>query len=226
MNAELPWSTTPSDIGVVVVSEVRLYREGLEAVLGSEEGLRTLGTAGGRLETTELLRMHRPAVALVDMDTSHSHALVRDLARSFPEVRFIGLAVPDRDDSVLSCAEAGVAGYVRRDGSIADLVHAIQAVVRGEFLCPPRLVSVLARRLASLSSAEGASPSVERLTDREHEILRCMAEGKDNKAIARELSIAVSTVKNHAHNLFEKMGVHSRTEAVEQYRRGSGSMGR
>jgi len=210
-----------SDIGVVIVGDIRLYREGLEVVLGAHGGIEVLGTAGGWSEAAELLRQHRPAVALVDMEMSRGHAIVRDLAHSFPEVHFVGLTVSDGDESVLDCAEAGVAGYVRRDGSIEDLVRAVEGVVRGEFLCSPRVVTMLARRLAALSSVETAGAGVERLTERELEILRCMAAGKGNKAIARELSIAISTVKNHAHNLFEKMGVHSRAEAVERYRRGA-----
>ena len=122
--------------------------------------------------------------------------------------------------------EAGVAGYVLPDGSLDDLIIAVESAVRGELYCPPRVSFTLLRRLgalaASLRDDEGKATHspLRALTGREREILHLVDDGMTNKGIAGRLVIELATVKNHVHNILKKLHVHRRIDASAWYRRG------
>ena len=136
-----------------------------------------------------------------------------------PATKVVALTVADVDQEVLSCAEAGVTGFVTRDGSLADLIAAVEAAQRGELFCSPRMAASLLRRVSALAR-EG--PSTPRLTDRESEVLAYLERGLTNQAIAQALGIEVPTVKNHVHSILEKMRVKRRGEAASVWRRAAG----
>jgi two-component system, NarL family, nitrate/nitrite response regulator NarL len=141
-----------------------------------------------------------------------SISTVRTLAAQVPQVRVVALGVPETDGHVLACIEAGVAGYVPRDGSLETLVATLMGVDRGEVLCSPRIIGSLFRRVAELAAQP--QPPLERLTVRELEILELIDQGLTNKEIARRLCIELSTVKNHVHNILEKLQVRRRADAA------------
>jgi DNA-binding NarL/FixJ family response regulator len=114
----------------------------------------------------------------------------------------------------VACAAAGVSGYVLHDEPHEELMKAVLAVARGEIWCPPRVAAVLMRRMGPHGSTPDMPLGTARLTVREREILALIDGGLSNKEIARKLSIEVRTVKNHVHNLLEKLRVHRRGEAV------------
>ena len=125
--------------------------------------------------------------------------------------------MPESEQDVVACAEAGVAGYVTRDASIDDLVATIDSVVRGEALLSPTVGATLLRGVAA--PAVGDRHDIgERLTAREWEVLDLVGEGLSNKQIAKRLEIETPTVKNHVHNILEKLDAHSRTEAAARAR--------
>jgi two-component system nitrate/nitrite response regulator NarL len=140
--------------------------------------------------------------------------VVRAVVSAAPQVKVVAVAVPDEDDHVIECAEAGVSGYVTRDGSVDDVVAMLEAVARDELPCSPRMAATLLRRVAALA-ANGASHRPGRdLTSRELEVLELIEAGLPNKEIARRLVIQLATVKNHVHNILEKLEVDGRAQAA------------
>ena len=125
----------------------------------------------------------------------------------------LAICVPGDERSVLACVEAGAVAYVTCEASLRELIAAVTRLARGEALCSPRMAGILLRRLASLAaSCEPAAGAA--LTRRELEVIELVGEGLSNKEIARRLSIELSTVKNHVHNILEKLGVNGRHEAA------------
>lgn len=201
-------------IRLAVVTGVRLYREGLTQLLGREGGASVVGTAADLDDTLKLVRDLHPDVLLVDLATPGTLATVRAVRVIQPDLKIVALTVPEAEEEVLACIEAGVVGYVTREAGIGDLVAAVQSVARGELLCSPRVAALLRERLATLAASRGTAEGDAHLTTRELAILQFLEGGLSNKEIARHLGIEVATVKNHVHNILDKLHVHRRGEAA------------
>jgi two-component system, NarL family, nitrate/nitrite response regulator NarL len=208
----------PVDITVLVVADVRLYREGLSASLGAQPGLAVVGATGERQAALDLLATGRPDVVVLDMATRDSLGLARAIVAARPSARIVAFAVEEVDREILVCAEAGVAAWVACEGSVDDLVATIKHVVRDELLCSPRITATLFRRLASLARGAAPTESSGGLTGREREIVALIDRGLSNKEIAQRLHLEVATVKNHVHNILEKLQVARRSEAAARLR--------
>jgi len=204
---------------VLVVADIRLYREGLAQILGREEELKVVGTAAGLEEAVTAVPDLRPEVVLIDQAMPESLAAVRAIRVLAPGVRVVALAMPDTDQHVIACAEAGVVGYVTRGAGVADLISTIRSAARAELLCSPRVAASLLRRVTALAAGERACDEAVRLTARELEILELLERGLSNKDIARQLGIEVPTAKNHVHNILGKLQVHGRGQAAARMRR-------
>ena len=216
-------------IRVLVVGDIRLYRDGLAFHLARQASLSVVGTAADRAEALRGARELGPDVVLLDIAMPESLAAVRDLAALAPAPRVVALAVPEVERDVIACAEAGVAGFVQREGSLADLVAAVESAACGELVISPRMAASLLRRVSALAADRAAAPAHAELTGREGEIVRLIDQGLSNKQIAARLCIEVATVKNHVHNILEKLGIHRRAEVAVRLRatsRESGSTGR
>ena len=209
---------TRQSVRVLPVAEVRLYREGLASNLASRKNLDVIGTAANRDEALALVASSRPDVVVLDIATRDSLEIVSAISSSAPNVRILAFAIEELDREILACAEAGVAGYVPCEASTDDLVAAIESVMRGELLCPPRTAALLLRRLASLAKGGQAQTRGLSLTGRERETVALIEEGLSNKEIAQRLHIEVATVKNHVHNLLEKLHVNTRAQAAAHLR--------
>jgi DNA-binding NarL/FixJ family response regulator len=199
-------------IRVLIVADTRLYREALSEMLRRRDGFAVAGATASSREALSDLQRFAPDVVVIDMATPESLAAVRELHRSAPGVCVVALGVTELEDDVLRCAEAGAAGYVTREASLEDLLAAIKDAARGELQCSPRIAGRLLRRLAALAADRPWTPSVARLTAREWDIVRLIEANLSNKQIADRLGIEVATVKNHVHNLLEKLNVHRRTD--------------
>jgi DNA-binding NarL/FixJ family response regulator len=149
-----------------------------------------------------------PDVVLVDGGAT---ALRRVAAQT--AARLVAIGVRDTDGDVLACIEAGASGYVVRDASLDELADAAHRAVRDEPAASAHVIATLMRRVAALS-ANGDSRNIAHLTSRELEVAELIEQGLSNKEIAAELSIAVTTVKNHVHSILEKLKVHRRGEAA------------
>jgi DNA-binding NarL/FixJ family response regulator len=205
-------------IRVLIVAHIRLYREGLAQVLTREPTLSVVGMAASREEAVAAARALQPDVLLLDLAMTESRDLVRQLQAAGSSVKVVAIGLIEVEGEVLSCAEVGVAGYVPREGSLEDLVAAVESVGRGELLCSPQIAGTLLRRLAALARERGPESEGPRLTHREREIVGLIDRGLSNKDIARQLCIEVATVKNHVHNILEKLSVRRRGEAAAKVR--------
>jgi two-component system nitrate/nitrite response regulator NarL len=207
-------------ISVFILAGVRLYREGLEQWLTSTGAVSVVGMAAAPAEAMESMAALRPDVVLLDMGLPASLRVARDVRTAIPTTKVIALAVTGVGADVIACAEAGIRGYLTRDGTLSDLLETIEYTVRGETLCPPRVTADLFERLAAVACAGEPKPAVDAsLTQREAQIAALIERGQSNKEIARTLSIALPTVKNHVHNVLRKLHVERRTE-IAGYVRG------
>jgi DNA-binding NarL/FixJ family response regulator len=202
-------------IRVMVVGDVRLYREGIAASLEHRADLEVVCTARSS-DAVRRLGECEPDIVVLDMATADGLDLVRRMA--MPHVRVVAFAVEETEHDVLLCAEAGAAGYVSPDGTLDDLVNTIRSVSRGELLCSPRIAATLFRALRVASPDTSVDRLALTLTAREREIAPLLERGLSNKEIASQLNIEVATVKNHVHNLLEKLQVGSRGEAAARLR--------
>ena len=198
-------------IRVLVVSDIRLYRDGLAQVFADERRLAVVGAAADAPAAARMAAEHSPDVALVDMAMPQSGAAV-----IAPAVKVVALGIRENEQDLIACAEAGVSGYVPRAASVQDLVTVLEGVGRGELLCSAHTAATLWRRVAALAATTGGGETAHEqpLTRREREIGTLLEAGLSNKDIATRLGIEVATVKNHVHNLLEKLEVHRRGQAV------------
>ena len=201
-------------IRILVVTDIRLYRDGLAELLARRAWLAVVGTADSRATAVAEARALSPDVILVDQAMPDGGAVIQDLRAVVPLPKVLVLGVAETEGDVIACAEAGASGYVGREASFDDLVAAVESAGRGELLCSPRAAASLMRRVALRAAGNSESGSVGRLTIREGQIVRLIEQGLSNKEIASRLGIEVATVKNHVHNVLEKLHVHRRAEAA------------
>jgi DNA-binding NarL/FixJ family response regulator len=151
---------------------------------------------------------------LVDILMPDGIALVRRLSAERPELKVVALAVRELEDNVLQVAEAGVAGYVTCDASLAELAHTLASVARDELVLSPRMTAALMRRVAVLAHERVREPVFDTLTVREREIVDLLGRGLSNKEIGQALQIELATVKNHVHHILEKLHVTRRSQVA------------
>jgi DNA-binding NarL/FixJ family response regulator len=206
-------------IRVVIACDIRLYREGLSLHLAREERLGVVGSASSADETFRVARELAPDLLLLDMAMPDSLQIVQELRRIVPDTRVIALTIPEAEGAVIACAEAGVSGFVMREASIAELVEALLSAARGEACMSPRAAAALLRRVGALAADRAPSSPRAELTVREREIVQLIEDGLSNKAIAARLHVELATVKNHVHNILDKLQVHRRGEIAALLRR-------
>jgi two-component system nitrate/nitrite response regulator NarL len=194
---------------VYVVSNVRIHREGLVAILAGEGQLDVLG-AGNSGDVLSQIAALRPEVLLLDLSASDSLTIPPRAMEVLPSLRVVAFAMAEVEAHVLACAEAGISGYVAQDGSVEDLVTAVLRALRGELVCSPRIAAVLFGRVATLSRGQATVPADASLTPREREVTALVACGLTNKEIARRLGLGPATVKNHVHNILQKLSIRRR----------------
>ena len=206
-------------IHIFIVDDNRLLRHGLVAMLAEHEDFEVVGTAASGHEALEQIKALRPKVALIDigMPGKDGIEVTQALHDDFPEVKVIILGMPDLTDEIMACIEAGAAGYAIKEASFDSLVETIRSANRGESFCSPRMAASLFSRVAELTGERIPRSSI-RLTPREVQIINKIAEGLSNKEVADRLCIEVQTVKNHVHNILDKLQLHNRLEAVQYAR--------
>ena len=209
---------------LVILAEVRFYREGLALFFADQDGFEVAGTAEDVVGAVDLAHSVQFDVALLDMATPETLDTTKILRAASPTSAIVALGVREDEREVISLAEAGVDGFVSRDASLEDLSRAVESAARGETRCSAQVAGMLTRRVATLAhqvfSERGDIP----LTRRQLEIVKLIDEGLPNKVIAQRLFIQVPTVKNHVHNILERLGVHHREDAASAVRRLSGGL--
>jgi two-component system, NarL family, nitrate/nitrite response regulator NarL len=200
---------------VLIVASIRIYREGLAELLRTaNHEFAVVGTESTGREAMERVDETSPDVTLVDMDVPDVGDISTAFATRSPRIPLVAIGVTDSDSEVLACAEMGIAGYVTRESSITELTAALRGAADGELICSPRTAGILMRRVAELAADRPRNGCVDLLTQREREVAKLMCEDLSNKEIASRLCIEVATVKNHVHNVLDKLNVHRRSEVV------------
>lgn len=200
-----------AQISVFIVSNVRLHRDGLVALLQNFPSIKVLGAESVQA-TQDVLRTTISDVALIDAPSPGDSELVRALRRICARIRILAVGIRETASEVLACAAAGIDGYVPMDADVGDMVTAIENVVRGELTCSPKVTATLYQFVGVSRTA--ASP----LTKRELQVAELMSLGCPTKEIAWRLGVQPSTAKNHIRNILQKLKVRRRGQAVAKLR--------
>jgi len=202
-------------ISILLAEDHQIVREGTRQLLEQSVDMHVIGEAADGLQAVELAAHLQPDVIVMDVRLPHLNGIeaTRTITTRFPQIKVLILSAYDNDSYVFPLLEAGASGYLLKTASGAELAEAIRLVHAGQTALSPRISAKLVGRLGRRQTyrAEGLS---EGLTEREMDVLRAAARGRANKAIAAELGISVQTVQVHLRNIFGKLGVSSRSEAV------------
>lgn len=211
-------------IRVTIISDIRLYREALMKVFTSSDKISVVGTAHNANNSMKVVDNNQPDVVIIDMAMVDSFEVIRLISQSPLPTRIVALTMNDDEESIYACAKAGVKGYADRDASREKLLDTICAVANGELYCPKLITAILFNKLQSLSNSQSIElkhangvleqSKITLLTNREKQVASLITDGLSNKQIARTLTIEVSTVKNHIHNILTKTGYHNRMQVV------------
>jgi len=210
--------TEPGDepIRVAVVDDQELFRRGLTMLLGVEEDIEVVGEAGDGVAATELAAATVPDVILMDVRMPKRSGIEACLAikEVAPTARIIMLTVSDEEADLYDAVKNGASGYLLKDSSIDEVAQAVRVVADGQSLISPSMAIKLLDEFKQMSRADRHQVPTPRLTERELEVLKLVAQGLNNREIAKRLFISENTVKNHVRNILEKLQLHSRMEAV------------
>ncbi len=206
-------------INVVVISEYELFRECLALALDRTDNFAAVPVGYDEDRIFECLSNISSGIVLLKGDLPHQQmvGLITETTNRFPEIRVLVLGTTESEPSVAAYLEAGAKGYILKEMSFADLTFAMSQVMNGEVVCSNRAALFLIRKLSDLCSKDRRLRQIESLTltFRELKIVELIAGGLTNEQIAAQLSISVHTVKNHVHNILDKLHVGSRLQAVQ-----------
>lgn len=210
-------------IRLIIASPVHLVRDGLAAALRGRDGIIVLDAVDlGPLGIARIADAN-PDVVLVDAGPAGSVATARLIKTASPGAKLVAFALDETENSVLGCAAAGFSGYVPHESGVDDLHRAVVDAMEGRMYCAPQITAAMFARLAGLLREPKPQPSLPSLSQRESEILALVDQGRSNKEIARQLAISAATVKNHIHNLLQKLQVNRRGQAAARVRAHRGS---
>jgi DNA-binding NarL/FixJ family response regulator len=203
-------------VRVLLVDDHDLFRTGLRNLL-EEQGVEVVGEAGDGARAIGLVRELAPDVVVMDLNMPGISGVeaTRQVSSIAPLTRVLVLTISDQDNDVMDAILAGACGYLLKDSSINDLMRGIRSAAVGEALVSPTIAAkVLQRVRASSASHREAELIQSELSDREIQVLKLIANGKDNAMIAAELHISPKTVKNHISNILMKLQIDNRIQAA------------
>lgn len=207
-------------IRLLVVHEVRVFGKVIAAALEQEPDFQVVGTATAEAAMLEKANACDVVLLCSSRPDGDVIALTRVLRKAEVRAKVLVMGLPQSEEVILQCIEAGVDGYVLQDDSMEELLKNIRAVYRGEALASPNVVAALMARVAHLAELHanmGLNPDAAKLDDltpREREVLALIGDGASNQEISDHLTIELGTVKNHVHSVLQKLGVNNRWEAT------------
>jgi DNA-binding NarL/FixJ family response regulator len=196
-------------VRIIIVDEVRVFRDTLAARLAGKRHFVIAGLAGFAMPEIALALENFPDAVLLNVSVAGGFEVLRGIRQLAPGIRVLGIGLRETEREVLRYAEAGIAGYVSVDAPLDELVARLIEVSRGEISLPAGVSGLLLRHLASLAEKQ-SDDGVTALTKREREVADLVAQDLSNKEIAARLSIEVRTVKNHVHSILDKLNIGSR----------------
>lgn len=206
-------------VRAILIDDHTVLRDGLKALLALESDIEVVGEAGSVREGLELVERLAPDVVVTDVGLPDGTGIevARTARERLPDTRVLVLTVHDEDEFIMAVMDAGASGYLLKNAAGGDLVAAIRAVRQGK----PWLQPEIAQRLMELTRGPRRHPApsglealVEPLTSREFDVLRLLAGAASNREMAERLVISTRTVETHLANIYGKLGVHGRTEAM------------
>jgi DNA-binding NarL/FixJ family response regulator len=209
--------TANQPIRVVLADDHAVVRKGIREFLEEEGDIDVVGEAGDGQQAVALVAEHQPDVAVLDIQMPGTGGIeaTRRIKADHPDVRVLILTAYDDDPYIFALLQAGASGYMLKTADSDELVRAVRAVHRGDSALDHAVTQKVVHQLAT-GRPLGAQATVEALTDREAEVLRLAARGQTNKAIGLALGISDRTVQGHLANIYGKLNVNSRTEAVTE----------
>ena len=205
-------------IRVLIADDHPLFRDGMLGLLGSLADMEVVGEASSGEQAMELARELQPDVILMDIKMPGINGIeaTREILHTSPRIGVLVVTMFEDDDSVFAAMRTGARGYLLKDSSGQEVGHAIRAVASGEAIfgagVAQRLISFFGAPSPAVSA--GSRRAFPELTEREEEILSLVAQGKINQEIAKELFVSLKTVRNHVSNIFLKLQVADRAQAV------------
>lgn len=206
------------ELSIAIVHHHRLLREALALGL-SQNAFPIIHQVRDLEQLTTDIGVINPTVLLAEACRPLDKCLecLRRFRCVAPECKVIMLEVPNQDETILACIEVGgISGYVVEEGSFNDLIRTVRAISAGESICSPRLANLAFTRISTLANRfyDSRTSEISCLTRREQDIMEAIERGLSNKEIAGELKIEVSTVKNHVHNILDKLHLQNRRSAA------------
>jgi DNA-binding NarL/FixJ family response regulator len=200
---------------VLLVSSLRLVREGVKALIDGHENFQVVGETDDRSRTLRILTSLRPDVILVDLDPDYEAGLetIREIIQDHPGIKIVALSMHGEGAVVKSAVRAGVRGFMSKAGPSTDVAEVLKIVVRGGAYLSPNVATQVMDWVKSAKSE--LNPALESLTAREKQVLRLLAEGKGSKEIACVLNLGVETVRTYRKTLMQKLSVHNVTELIK-----------
>ncbi|CAN5694839.1 response regulator transcription factor [soil metagenome] len=210
---------TPEAIRVLICDDHALFRRGLVMVLDDEVGIEVVAEAADGEEAVRLAEELAPDAVLMDVRMPKVSGIeaARRIAENVPSARIVMLTVSDDEEDLYEAIKAGAAGYLLKEISIEEVADAVRAVVTGQSLISPSMAGKLLaefNQLVKRTTERQEQVPAPRLTDRELQVLKLVAQGMGNREIGELLFISDNTVKNHVRNILDKLRLHSRMEAV------------
>lgn len=202
---------------VLVVDDHTLVREGIRLLLESAPYIEVVGEAGDGLEALEKVRQLKPDIVLMDVAMPRLGGVeaTKRIKQEFPSVQVLALTIHDNEEYLFQMLQAGACGYVLKKARPEELIAALEAAERGEVYLSPGMAKSLVEDYLKRVEAGEEEDSYHRLTDREREILKLIAEGYTNPEIARMLHLSVKTVQAHRAHIMEKLNLHRPAELIK-----------
>jgi DNA-binding NarL/FixJ family response regulator len=201
---------------VLLVDDHDLFRTGLRNLL-EEQTVQVVGEAADGAQAIRMVRELAPDVVVMDLNMPGMSGVeaTRQVTTLAPLTRVVVLTISDQDDDVMNAILAGACGYLMKDSSIQDLMQGIKAASVGESLISPHIAAKVLQRMRATGTSEADAAMIRaELSDREIEVLKLIANGKDNAQIAADLHISPKTVKNHISNILMKLQIDNRIQAA------------